>query len=193
MNNLKRKNKIKILLPIIVVILLVAITSVIIYFVTRKNMQNEQNPITDLMQDNQIMLGNKNKLTFGIPEGYETERVADNMQVLYKGQNIIYVSSQYFEEDEYYNSLEDLKDLYVKNEDYKNVALSNKKQIKVGDKQFWKATLEFDLKIAKDETLPIKTEYFWMKISDEEILSFEVKIVEEITEKEIEKVLTINI
>lgn len=155
------------------------------------NDEDEDNDATT--KDNEIITyDDKIKVTFNIPEGYESRYVSDNYRSLDKDDISIKVSSQYGDKDKYYASLENSKKYYEEESNYKNVKLSEMKTMEVNGKTFYYATFSYEYS-GVGSTTKYETKYVWTEVSDTYVVDFEIRGSDDMSEEELNKLLTINV
>lgn len=143
---------------------------------------------TKKTSNNQIIsYDDKTKVTFKIPSGYKSGYISENYVSLDKDDVSIKISSQYGDKDKYYKSLEEYYE-----DIYKNVNLSDMESIDVKGRKFYSATLSYEY-IGIGDTIKYETKYIWSEISDKYVVYFEVRNPKDITNKDLNDLLTIAV
>lgn len=143
--------------------------------------------------DNEIITYNDDqKIEFNIPDGYKTSYKSDNYKSFIKDDISVKVTSQYEEMDEYFEDIDDTKQHYEEEEDYKNVKLSDVKTIEVDGREFSYKTLEYEYE-GISTTYEYRNMYICSKISDKNIVVVEVRDFGEMEESELKEFLKMKI
>lgn len=95
--------------------------------------------------------------------------------------------------EEYENSIDTTASYYTEASGYKDVKVSDREEVKVGDNTFYKKTLEYTYE-SGSYSYTQKTTYYYIEINDEYVYSVEVDDQDGIVkDTEIEKMLTIDV
>lgn len=144
-------------------------------------------------KDNEIITySDDQKIEFNIPSGYETSYKSDNYKSFDKDDISVKVTSQNAEIDEYFEDINDTKQNYEDEEDYKNVKLSDVKTIEVDGREFSYKTLEYEYE-GISTTYEYRNIYICSKISDKNIVIVEVRDSGEMEESELKEFLKMKI
>ncbi len=142
---------------------------------------NTTNTSTTLQQNQILTYNNKTKVTFGIPTGYNANRISDNYVTVRNDNVNITVSSTSGTEAGYYDALNKQKEKYSKGEydssytKYKNANLTAKESITVGANTFSTATLSYDsVSTSSGRSTSYKMKYVWLQVSENYL--FELRI-----------------
>lgn len=153
----------------------------------------ETNSTTSSLEENQIVTYDATKkITFGIPNGYKTTRIADEYQSLDKGEISLSISSDYSTEEEYYESLMDTKDYMLKQNYYKNVEISNKDYVTIGGRTFYHATIEYE-SIYGEYSYQMREDYIWTKVSKDNVMDIKIEGYEQMSKEDLQQILTISV
>ena len=145
----------------------------------------------DDIKDNEILTyDSKNKITYNIPTGYTVRKTSDNYKTLEKGNASIRISSKISNKDAYYTSLKANKDSLEKGDLYKDVTLTEMAKTTINGIDFYSATLSYKYGSSMTER---STTYVWTEVSEKYVLDFELRQTGEITDDELNQVLTIKV
>ena len=145
---------------------------------------NNKTTKEDDIKDNEILTyDSKNKITYNIPTGYTVRKTSDNYKTLEKGNASIRISSKISNKDAYYTSLE-------KGDIYKDVTLTEMAKTTINGIDFYSATLSYKYGSSMTER---STTYVWTEVSEKYVLDFELRQTGEITDDELNQVLTIKV
>lgn len=148
---------------------------------------------TTSTSDNEIIsYDDKTKVTFKIPSGYTSRYVSDNYRSLDKDDVSIKIASQYGDKDKYYEALEDSKKYYEEGDNYKNINLSDMNSMEVEGRTFYNATFSYEY-AGVGSTTKYETEYIWSEISDNYVVYFEIRNSGDLTDDELNELLTITV
>lgn len=132
------------------------------------------------------------KITFKVPSGYKSNYVSDSYKSIEKGNIAIKVSTAYGNKDEYYEDLQEKKEYFEKEANYKNVTLSEIKTTQANGRTFYHAEFSYEY-AGGGYTTTYKTTYMWSEISDKNVVDFQIQNIEDITSEELGELLTINV
>ena len=163
----------------------------------RDNRQEKEDENDNKKENNEtkneiISYDDSQKITFNVPSGYKLNYISDNYKTIEKGDISIRIATAYANKDEYYQDLEEKKEYFEKESNYKNVVLSDIKTIQVKGRTFNQAEFSYEYMLG-DDTTKNKTGYLWSEISDDTVVDFEIREVEKITSQELEEILAINV
>lgn len=150
---------------------------------------------TTTTKDNEIVSYDESaKITFKIPQGYETLYASDSYKTIEKDDVSIKLSTSYGDKDDYYEDLQDTKQYYEEesNGNYKNVQLSDVKAMTVNGRTFYHATFSYEY-TSFGSTDKYETLYIWSEISDKNVLDVQIRNSEDLTSQELREILTINV
>lgn len=154
---------------------------------------DDDDDTTASVKDNVIITyDDKLKIIFTIPAGYELGYTSENYKSLEKDDISIKVSTSYGDKDEYYESLQENKEYYEEEANYKNVQLSDMQTMEVNGKTFYYATFSYEYSSA-GYTTKYETKYVWSEVSGDNVVDFEIRGAENITTEELNKLLTIEV
>lgn len=139
-----------------------------------------------------ITYDGKEKITFRMPSGYKSNYVSDNYKSIEKGNIAIKVSTAYGNKDEYYEDLQEKKQYFEKEANYRNVILSEIKTMQVNERTFYHAEFSYEY-AGGGYTTTYKTTYMWSELSDENVIDFEIQNIEDITSEELKEILTLKV
>ena len=152
---------------------------------------NNKTTKEDDIKDNEILTyDSKNKITYNIPTGYTVRKTSDNYKTLEKGNASIRISSKISNKDAYYTSLKENKDSLEKGDLYKDVTLTEMAKTTINGIDFYSATLSYKYGSSMTER---STTYVWTEVSEKYVLDFELRQTGEITDDELNQVLTIKV
>ena len=152
---------------------------------------NNKTTKEDDIKDNEILTyDSKNKITYNIPTGYTVRKTSDNYKTLEKGNASIRISSKISNKDVYYTSLKANKDSLEKGDIYKDVTLTEMAKTTINGIDFYSATLSYKYGSSMTER---STTYVWTEVSEKYVLDFELRQTGEITDDELNQVLTIKV
>ena len=152
---------------------------------------NNKTTKEDDIKDNEILTyDSKNKITYNIPTGYTVRKTSDNYKTLEKGKASIRISSKISNKDAYYTSLKANKDSLEKGDLYKDVTLTEMAKTTINGIDFYSATLSYKYGSSMTER---STTYVWTEVSEKYVLDFELRQTGEITDDELNQVLTIKV
>jgi len=152
-----------------------------------------QNNTTSSLKDNQILTyDGKTIVQFGIPTGYNIDRISDNYQTLSKDEVSINIKSDMIFGTDYYESLKELNDNLLQQNNYKNVTL-NKENLTVNGINFDHATRSYTSDYGNGYEYTTSIDYIWTKVSDDYIFEFQIIGFEKMTQDEVEQLLTLAI
>lgn len=152
---------------------------------------NNKTTKEDDIKDNEILTyDSKNKITYNIPTGYTVRKTSDNYKTLEKGNASIRISSKISNKDAYYTSLKANKDSLEKGDLYKDVTLTEMAKTTINGIDFYSATLSYKYGSSMTER---STTYVWTEVSEKYVLDFELRQTGEITDDELNQVLTIKV
>lgn len=153
---------------------------------------SDDNAATSTKENEIMSYDGKEKITFKIPEGYQSAYASDNYKSFERGDGSIKVSTSYGNKDEYYKDLQEKKKYYEEESYYKNVKLSDINTMEVKGKTFYRATLSYQY---ADEENGAQNEmtYVWSEISDKSVVDFEIENPNAISSQELEEILAIEI
>lgn len=152
---------------------------------------NNKTTKEDDIKDNEILTyDSKNKITYNIPTGYTVRKTSDNYKTLEKGNASIRISSKISNKDAYYTSLIANKDSLEKGDLYKDVTLTEMAKTTINGIDFYSATLSYKYGSSMTER---STTYVWTEVSEKYVLDFELRQTGEITDDELNQVLTIKV
>lgn len=152
---------------------------------------NNKTTKEDDIKDNEILTyDSKNKITYNIPTGYTVRKTSDNYKTLEKGNASIRISSKISNKDAYYTSLKANKDSLEKGDIYKDVTLTEMAKTTINGIDFYSATLSYKYGSSMTER---STTYVWTEVSEKYVLDFELRQTGEITDDELNQVLTIKV
>lgn len=152
---------------------------------------NNKTTKEDDIKDNEILTyDSKNKITYNIPTGYTVRKTSDNYKTLEKGNASIRISSKISNKDAYYTSLKANKDSLEKGDLYKEVTLTEMAKTTINGIDFYSATLSYKYGSSMTER---STTYVWTEVSEKYVLDFELRQTDEITDDELNQVLTIKV
>lgn len=152
---------------------------------------NNKTTKEDDIKDNEILTyDSKNKITYNIPTGYTVRKTSDNYKTLEKGNASIRISSKISNKDVYYTSLKANKDSLEKGDLYKDVTLTEMAKTTINGIDFYSATLSYKYGSSMTER---STTYVWTEVSEKYVLDFELRQTGEITDDELNQVLTIKV
>lgn len=152
---------------------------------------NNKTTKEDDIKDNEILTyDSKNKITYNIPTGYTVRKTSDNYKTLEKGNASIRISSKISNKDAYYISLKANKDSLEKGDLYKDVTLTEMAKTTINGIDFYSATLSYKYGSSMTER---STTYVWTEVSEKYVLDFELRQTGEITDDELNQVLTIKV
>lgn len=152
---------------------------------------NNKTTKEDDIKDNEILTyDSKNKITYNIPTGYTVRKTSDNYKTLEKGNASIRISSKISNKDAYYTSLKANKDSLEKGDLYKEVTLTEMTKTTINGIDFYSATLSYKYGSSMTER---STTYVWTEVSEKYVLDFELRQTDEITDDELNQVLTIKV
>lgn len=155
-----------------------------------ENRANNNDNETSTMKENEILSYDEAaKIRFKIPVGYQSRTVSDNYKVLEKDDILINIFTTYADKDGYYEELEESKQYYEEQDSIDNVVLSEIKNIEVNGREFYYATLSYEYSFDSK----VEQMYVWSEISDEMVLNFEVRGLENLTNEELKEILTVTI
>lgn len=145
-------------------------------------------------QENEIVTyDNKYKVAFKIPAGYEITYSENDNKTLEKDETTIDILTTPVNKDEYYkNSVEEDKEYYESDSDYKNVKLSDVQTMDVNGRTFYYVTLSYEYADFDEDTV-YKTKYVWTEISDDNVLYLEIDEPDGVNDNELKDLLTIDI
>lgn len=134
------------------------------------------------LQQNQILTyDDKTKVTFGIPTGYNVNRISDNYVTIRNDNVNITVSSTSGTEVGYYDALNKQKEKYSKGEydssytKYKNANLTAKESLTAGANTFSTATLSYDsVSTSSGRSTSYKMKYVWLQVSGNYLFEFRI-------------------
>lgn len=148
---------------------------------------------TTKTQDNEIIsYDNKEKVTFKIPEGYESTYISDNYKSLEKEDTSIKVTTLYGNKDKYYEELQEKKKYYETESNYENVELSEIETMEVNGRTFYCAAISYEYSNI-GYTTPYKTIYVWSEISNDYLLDIQILGSDNVTSEELKELLTIDV
>lgn len=153
---------------------------------------NDSTQDVDIEENSIISYDNSAKITFNIPDGYETTTISNNCKVLRKDDTTINISIKYSEKDKFYEELEEYKKYYEGEDNYNNVQLSELRTLDVDGREFYYATLSYESSIL-GETYKHTRLNIWTDVSDKNILNYEIDGSENISNEELRELLTINV
>lgn len=154
---------------------------------------DDDDDTTANVEDNAIITyDDKLKIIFTIPAGYELGYTSENYKSLEKDDISIKVSSTYGDKDTYYESLQENKEYYEEEADYKNVQLSDMQTMEVNGKTFYYATFSYEYS-SSSYTTKYETKYVWSEVSGDNVVDFEIRGAENITTEELNELLTIEV
>lgn len=152
---------------------------------------NNKTTKEDDIKDNEILTyDSKNKITYNIPTGYTVRKTSDNYKTLEKGNASIRILSKISNKDAYYTSLKANKDSLEKGDLYKDVTLTEMAKTTINGIDFYSATLSYKYGSSMTER---STTYVWTEVSEKYVLDFELRQTGEITDDELNQVLTIKV
>lgn len=161
----------------------------------RKNNYNNGynlNGIKITTENNEILTyDKKNKISFGIPEGFVSNvALSDsNKSIKKENSNITITTIADMNSAQYYKELQQrIKESYLDDEMYKDVELANRKTITLGDRIF--NYVDFSCMVG---SLKNSERYIWTDILENNILELKIKNPEHISEEELMEILTISI
>lgn len=158
---------------------------------TSSSILNNKTTKEDDIKDNEILTyDSKNKITYNIPTGYTVRKTSDNYKTLEKGNASIRISSKISNKDAYYTSLKANKDSLEKGDLYKDVTLTEMAKTTINGIDFYSATLSYKY---GSSTTEHSTTYVWTEVSEKYVLDFELRQTDEITDDELNQVLTIKV
>ncbi len=141
---------------------------------------------------NEILTYDKNnKISFGIPDGFEVDiALSDSNKRIAKGiANINITTITSIDSEKYYEDLKQkIKKLYVDDEKHKDVKITDKQSMTVGDRKF--NYIDFSYEFG---SLKKSVRYIWTDILENTVLEFKINEPGKISEKELEQILTVNI
>ena len=144
---------------------------------------NNKTTKEDDIKDNEILTyDSKNKITYNIPTGYTIRKTSDNYKTLEKGNASIRISSKI--------SIKANKDSLEKGDLYKDVTLTEMAKTTINGIDFYSATLSYKYGSSMTER---STTYVWTEVSEKYVLDFELRQTGEITDDELNQVLTIKV
>lgn len=148
---------------------------------------------TTKTQDNEIITyDNKQKVTFKIPEGYESTYISDNYRSLEKKDTSIKVTTLKENKDKYYEELQEKKKYYETQSNYENVELSEIETMEVNGRTFYYVALSYEYN-GIGYTTPYKTKYVWSQISNDNLLDIQILGSDNVTSEELKELLTIDV
>lgn len=156
-----------------------------------KNNKND-NRIVSTIGNEIISYDEKTKITFKVPEGYELEHMSDNFKTLRKDDISIDILTNYGDKDEYYKIIEEEKQYYEGEENYKNIDLSEIRTQEVNGITFYAAKLSYEY-ASMGYTTEYEKMYVWTEVSDEMVLNFEIDGLENFTQEDLKQLLAVNI
>lgn len=138
-----------------------------------------------------ISYDGKTKVKFRIPQGYKVGYKSDNFKGLEKDNVNISIHTDYTNKEDYYKSLEGNMKSYL-TDTFKNANLSKIETKTINGKVFYVATLSYEY---NDIYLSDKfeTQYIWTEISDDYILEIEISNPNDMNNKDLEDLLSIDI
>lgn len=152
----------------------------------------EENEELETKNNEVITYNDEQKIKFSIPNGYETSYKSDNYKTFVKDDISVKITSEYGEMDEYLKSINKSKQHYEEEENYENIKLSDDKTIEVDGREFKYITLEYEYKGIMDN-YKYRNVYICSKISDENIVTVEIKDSGKMEESEIKEFLKMEI
>lgn len=154
---------------------------------------NEDKDDKEKTEENEIITyDGKEKITFKMPSGYKSNYVSDNYKSIEKGDIAIKVSTAYGNKDEYYEDLQEKKEYFEKEANYKNVTLSEIKTMQANGRTFYHAEFSYEY-AGGGYTTTYKTTYMWSELSDENVIDFEIQNIEDVTSEELAEILTLKV
>jgi hypothetical protein len=158
-------------------------------FITTGN----QNSNTTVEENQIVTYDGKQKITFKIPDGYETTYKSNNYFSLRKSNDIdVTIKTQVATEDEYFENLDSTKQYYEESSYYKNVEISDLKTIDVNGRTFSYKMLKYDSEIGSNTTT-YRNMYICSKISDKNIIIVETKDTGALTNTELKQLINIEV
>ena len=153
---------------------------------------NNQQTNTGASENQILTYDSKTKITFRVPEGFRVNTTSENFKRLYKGESSIKISSTVAKEDAYYATLLEKVDKYKNDEKYKDVSITNSEKINVNGVELNTATVTYTY-VSGTYEQQFNTKYVWAKANDNYIVEFEASNLEEITDAELNEILSIRI
>ncbi|MBQ3415189.1 MAG: hypothetical protein IJH39_07575 [Clostridia bacterium] len=148
---------------------------------------------TSSASENQILTyDSKTKITFRVPEGFRVNTTSENFKRLYKGESSIKISSTVAKEDAYYATLLEKVDKYKNDEKYKDVNITNAEKRNINGVELNTVTVSYTY-VSGTYEQQFNTKYFWAKANENYIVEFEASNLEEITDSELNEILSIKI
>lgn len=157
------------------------------------NDDNDGNEEKEKTKENEIIsYDDKYKITFKLPQGYNSRYVSENYRSLEKGDASIKISTTRSDKDKYYESLKQNLKTYTEEEKYKDLNLSEVQTMEVNGRKFYYATFSYTYASGSYET-KYSAKYVWSEISDSYVVDLHIRGEKSVTEDELKEILTMNV